>query len=274
MSNSKLRSILLGTALVAPWLTGCGFFPSLFNPPIDHLALGNPSQATAEVEQPNNYLIRKPQYALSYNNSKGIPNWVSWHLDQSWLGNVERQDDFRPDDILPEGWTVVTPNDYTNSGYDRGHLIPAGDRTKTEIDNSATFYMTNVVPQKPGNNRGPWLDLENYCRELVEQGKELYMIAGGYGQQEAIAAGKISPPSHLWKVIVVLDQPGQGFPGITNNTRVIAVDMPNQQGIRTTDWQTFRVSVDSVESKTGYDFLAKVPAAVQQTLESGVDQTP
>jgi endonuclease G len=63
-----------------------------------HLTLENPSNAAAT--DPNNYLMVKPQYALSYNNSKGIPNWVSWQLNENWLGSVDRDDKFRPDPTL------------------------------------------------------------------------------------------------------------------------------------------------------------------------------
>ena len=145
-----------------------------------HLTLGNPSNAATE---PNNYLILRPQYALSYNNSKGTPNWVSWQLNQNSLGSVERQNTFRPDDTLPAGWYRVRPNDYQRSNYDRGHVIPSGDRTRTPEDNSSTFLMTNMIPQAPANNREVWRELEEYSRELVQQGKELHVIAGGVGEK-------------------------------------------------------------------------------------------
>ncbi|MGK7950263.1 MAG: DNA/RNA non-specific endonuclease [Xenococcaceae cyanobacterium] len=90
-----------------------------------HLKYGNPSNANSK--DTNNYLLAKPQYALSYNCKTGIPNWVSWQLDRSWLGNVDRSDDFRPDSDLPNGCYAVRPNDYRGSGYDRGHLAPSGD---------------------------------------------------------------------------------------------------------------------------------------------------
>lgn len=94
-----------------------------------HLVLGNPSNAT--TGNANNYLMVKLQYVLSYNRSKGIPNWVSWQLNASWLGNAPRQNNFRPDPTLPEGWYRVRPSDYTGSGYDKGHMTPSADRSKS-----------------------------------------------------------------------------------------------------------------------------------------------
>ena len=235
-----------------------------------HLILGNPSKATNSTSNADNYLMVKPQYALSYNQSKGTPNWVSWQLNRSWLGNAQRQNNFRPEPELPANWYHVSPSDYNNSGYDRWHMAPSADRTKNQADNSATFLMTNIVPQEPDNNQGPWADLEDYCRELVSQGKELYIIAGPFNKSKAIAEGKITVPTKTWKVIVVLD-PGRGISGVSANTRLIAVEMPNEPGIRNTDWRNYRVSVDKVEAATRYDFLSNVPTTIQKVIESQID---
>ena len=78
-----------------------------------NLAMGNPSGATSDINSPNNYLLSKPQYTLSYNNSKGTANWVSWRLTTSWLGGIDRQDDFRPDSSLPSQFYHVGQNDFS-----------------------------------------------------------------------------------------------------------------------------------------------------------------
>jgi len=231
-----------------------------------HLLLGNPSQAgTTDL---NNYLLIKPQYALSYNAAKGIPNWVSWQLNASWLGSVDRQNDFRPDTTLPGGVYPVTPGDYAGSGYDRGHQAPSGDRTRNREDNSSTFLMSNMIPQEGDLNRGPWEKLESYCRDLVRAGKELYIVAGVTGQKGTIAGGRVSVPERNWKVVVILDTPGQGLAGVTASTRVIAVEMPNQRGIKDTDWPQYQVTVDQIEQATGYDLLSEVPVNVQKVIEA------
>lgn len=253
------------------FLSGCTL---LQQPPVMtsvHLRMGNPSRAAMDIRSPDNYLMIKPQYALSYNNSRRSPNWVSWQLDASWLGTVPRRNDFRPDDELPASFYRVVPSDYNNSGYDRGHMSPSGDRTNNPTNNSATFLMTNILPQTPDNNQGPWNDLEIYCRALAKQGKELFIISGGYGKKRAIGAAKIVPPSNVWKVIVVLDQPGQGVQGVGDRTRVIAVDMPNIQGIKTVNWRKYRVTVDQIEATTGYNLLSNLSEPLQQILESRLD---
>ncbi len=246
----------------------------------DHLALGNPSNATTNVNFPDNYLMSKPQYVLSYNRSRGTANWVSWHLNKDWKGNAERQDDFRPDPDIPSGWYAVRPSDYTNTGFDRGHLCPSDDRDTSKEDNSATFLMTNIFPQAPQNNRQTWRFLEEYCRELVKQGNEMYIISGIYGRggvgsnggvTETIANGRVVVPSRIWKVILVLPDGGDDLNRINANTRVIAVDMPNTEDSKDKKWFEFRVSVREIEAKTGLDFFSRLPTATQNAIETRVD---
>jgi endonuclease G len=251
----------------------------------EHLTMGNPSNAVTNVNQPTNYLMVKPQYVLSYYRDRGEANWVAWHLDTTWLGGAARQDDYRADTSLPSGWYQVDANDYSGSGFDRGHMCPSADRTSTVADNSATFLMTNFVPQAPNNNQGPWEALEGYLRNLVtNSGKELYIYSGGSGQggsgsnggtTNTVAAGRVVVPSETWKVIMVLDAAsGNDVARVTTSTRLIAVRMPNSQSIGTlpnTNWQTWRVSVDNVEALTGFDFFSNVPTNIQDVIEATVD---
>ncbi|GAB4398513.1 MAG: DNA/RNA non-specific endonuclease [Microscillaceae bacterium] len=245
-----------------------------------HLTLGNPSNAQANTAFSSNFLIVRDQYALSYHRDRGTANWVAWQLDKTWLGSVPRQDDFRADGVLPASWFRAAGNSYSGSGFDRGHLCPSADRDQTIADNSATFFMTNIIPQAPDNNQGPWADLENYCRSLVNTGQnELYIWAGGYGQggvgsigfANEVANGQITVPARTWKVIVVLPKGEEDLERIQASTRVIAVDMPNTQGILNTAWRDFRVSIDAIEMVTGLDFLADLPNSLENAIESRID---
>ncbi|MEH2272276.1 MAG: DNA/RNA non-specific endonuclease [Nostoc sp.] len=279
MKKTRLFKFLLPCVAVALSIALIGYLrPTTAQSSSLHLTLGNPSNAITSVSYPNNYLLVKPQYALSYSRDRGTPNWVSWQLNSSWLGSAPRQDNFRADTTLPTGWYQVGGSDYSGSGFDRGHMTPSADRTRTVTDNSATFLMTNMVPQSPDNNQGPWASLENYLRSLVTGGKELYIISGIYGMggtgsngtKYTIANGNVQVPNRVWKVIVVND-PGAGASGVTTNTRVISVNMPNTQGIRNNDWKTYRVSVDSIEVQTGFNLLSNVSTSVQSVIESRVD---
>jgi endonuclease G len=248
-----------------------------------HLNMGNPTGAVTSTNAPTNYLMEKPQFALSYHRDKGIPNWVSWHVDASWLGSAPRQDDFRADNTLPTGWYRVSNTSYTGSGFDRGHNCPSADRTRTTTDNSATFLMTNMIPQSPDNNQGPWARLEDYTRTLVNQGNECYVIMGQYGiggtgsngYRTTIDNDRVTVPNRIWKVIVVLPAAsGDDAARVTTSTRVIAVDMPNTQGIRNNNWGMYRTTVDAIESAAGVDVLSRVPASIQAVIESRVDNGP
>jgi len=236
----------------------------------EHLTMGNPSNAVTTTLQPNNYLMQKSQYALSYSRDNGGPNWVSWHLDASWLGSAPRQDDFRADTTLPTGWYRVQATDYSGSGFDRGHMCPSADRTITVTANSATFLMTNMIPQLPANNQGVWANLESYGRTLVSQGSELYIVSGGQGLQHFIANGHVAVPAQTWKVIIVLPVGSNDVSRVTTSTRTIAVVIPNS-GTINSDWRTYRVSVDQVEAITGFNFFSNVSSGVQAVIEGRVD---
>lgn len=250
-------------------------------PPADHLVMGNPSNAVTDIASENNYLMSKPQYALSYNRSRAIPNWVSWHLTPLWLGSAPRQDDFREDPTLPAGWFRVQDSSYSGSGFDRGHHCPSADRTNTIPDNSATFLMTNMMPQAPANNQGPWAMLEDYSRDLVSQGNELYIIMGGAGQggvgsngaANTVGGGNVVVPAFTWKVIMVIPNGVDDVNRVFKTTRTIAVIMPNTQSVNA-DWKTYRTSVDAVERLTGFNFFSNVRPQMQRIIESRVDRVP
>ncbi|HBI82013.1 MAG TPA: hypothetical protein DDY04_08755 [Bacteroidales bacterium] len=246
----------------------------------DHLLPGNPSNATTNLLSADNYLMMKPQYCLSYNNTKQTANWVAWHLNTSWMGSVSRQNDFRADNTLPATWYHVTESDYYYSqyGFDRGHICPSADRTATVADNSATFLMTNMVPQTPNNNQIVWENFESYCRNLTQNGSELYLIAGPHGAGGTSAKGTFSilksgvtVPALVWKIALVLPNGNNDLSRITATTRVIAIVIPNNQECSKYPWTSYRVSVDSIEHLTGFDFFRNIPYDIQNTLEVKVD---
>ena len=249
----------------------------------EHLAMGNPSEATEDPAKGENFLMKKEQYALSYNKKTGTPNWVSWHLNKDWLGDVERENDFRPDGTLPKGFPRFTPRAYFRSGFDKGHLCPSGDRTATPEDNSATFLMTNMIPQAPNNNQKGWERLESYCRGLAKKGKELYIVCGpagvgGVGSNGFKAAlkaeqGTLRVPGKTWKVVLVLPKGVTDPNQVKPSARVIAVIMPNDQTV-TKNWAKHRVSAEEVEELTGLTFFSAVPAEVAEELRSHVDDEP
>ncbi|NNE66435.1 MAG: hypothetical protein HKN33_07695 [Pyrinomonadaceae bacterium] len=238
----------------------------------DPLLFGNPSDATTDTANENNYLMFKPQYSLSYRRATATPNWVAWRLDSTWVGTAPRQNDYRADPALPAGWYQVQDSDYSGSGYNRGHICPSGDRTRSIPDNSATFLMTNFFPQTTQNNGGPWLDLETYLRTLAAQGKEIYIFAGGYGSLGTIANGEVTVPAITWKIALVLDSGENDLERVNKGTRVISVSMPNTFTInQNAPWREFRVSVNGIESMTGFDFFSELSKNTEEIIERRVD---
>lgn len=244
----------------------------------DNMLLGNPSGAIANIGAPSNYLMNETYYIESYNRDRGTPNWVSWYVGTSSLGSAARQDDFRANPALPSGWYQVGSTSYSGSGFDRGHNCPSADRTSTITANSATFLMTNMIPQAPRNNQQTWGNMEGYIRSLVTAGNEVYVIMGSYGtggtgsagSANTINNGNVTVPSNVWKVVVVIPNGTGDLSRITSSTRVIAVNTPNINTI-STDWKAYRTSVNAIEAATGYDLLSNVSTAIQSVIEAQVD---
>jgi len=246
----------------------------------DNLLLGNPSGATSDPTNTTNYLLTHPQFATGYNAQRGIPVWTSWHVGRTDLTKAApRQDDFRADPALPRQFYQVTPRSYAGSGFDKGHNCPSGDRTASLDDNSATFLMSNMVPQASQNNQQTWAHLEEYTRSQVENGQEAYVLMGSYGRggtgknglASTLDQGRVSVPARIWKVVVFLPEGSNDLQRIVaGQGRVLAIDTPNDNSI-SPEWNQYLTSVDKIEAATGLDILSALPAATQVQLQRVVD---
>ena len=244
-----------------------------------HLTMGTPN--TGVPASDNNYLMDKPEFTLSYNRSRGGANWVSWHLSDEWIGTLTRVDTFRADPEVPADWFRVSEFDYVGSGFDRGHMVPNADRDKeTSVPiNQATFLMSNMIPQAPNNNQGPWAALEGHLRSLTPA-NEVYIVAGGVGTggvgsngaASTIAGGNVTVPAQTWKVALILPKGNDDISRVSCSTQTLAVIMPNTQTINS-DWMTYITTVDAVETLTGYDFFSNLPDAVENCVEAGTNGT-
>lgn len=242
------------------------------------MLMGNPSNAASDTASANNYLMQKPYYTLCYNRKAGKPNWVSWHINKDDLGSQSRANNFRPDSALPAGWYHVSGRSYVGSGFDRGHNCPSADRTATSAANAATFLMSNMMPQAPNNNQHTWANFENYIRNLVKAGNEVYVIMGSYGATgtgskgtlTAIDNGHVTVPSQIWKVVIVLPNGDHDLARVNDSTRVIAVNTPNINTL-SSDWTQYLTTVDAIEAATGYDLLSNVADSIQQVIEARTD---
>ena len=248
-----------------------------------NMLFGNPSSAQPVMAMMNNYLIDQGYYIESYNATKGTPNWVSWHLDATNTTNsAPRVDNFAAFNGLPASWFSVQSNSYNYGtyGFDRGHNCPSADRTSSANANSATFLMTNMIPQAPQNNQQTWRFLEEYLRSQVVLGNEVYVIMGSYGTGgtglngpfNAILSGtgQINVPSHVWKIAVIIPAGNSDAGRVSSSTRVIAVNTPNINSINT-DWKQYIVTVRDIETATGYNLLSNLAQNIQDAVETKKD---
>ncbi len=201
---------------------------------------GVPNISGASTASTTNYLAVKKGYVMSYNGVEGRANWVGWTLRSSDLGPVERSNRFREDSELPRQFKRVDDDDYRESGYDRGHLCNSEDRTASVYLNEETFLMSNMIPQTPELNRGPFKFLEAYCRKLVlKKGQKLLIYSGGIGAKGRLTSG-VPIPQYCWKAIYT-------------PTEEIYVLFPNERTLEK-NWNKYRVTKDRLEKMTGFQF--------------------
>lgn len=269
MAFAKRVLPILACLSISPWLAA----QESTSP---NIRFGMPSPAKADPSHKEDYLIERAQYVLSYNNKTKTPNWVCWCLKKEDIGKSQRGA-FKQDGTLPAGFTQITSTVYNDSGFDRGHMCPAQDRSSHQKDMDATFFLTNVVPQSPDSNQHAWERLESYCRSLARD-HVLYICCGPHGvggvgkngKADVIGKGKmqVTVPAKLWKVILVMPNEAAGP---RKNTRAIAIIMPNNQEVGY-DWAKHRVSVREVEKLTGFTFFPKIDAEIAHEIKKDADE--
>ena len=244
---------------------------------------GLPSAATNTDY--NNLLVARSTYTASYNASRGTPNWVSYELDrrQSSTGQ-DRCNCFTAEPMLPAALRVYT-SDYTNGGYDRGHMTRSADRTLTNGENARTYYLSNVVPQTADLNQGVWAAFENQLADSAAAGRAVYIIAGPlfsasaaprYIKQDS-GQTKIRIPDSTWKVAFIGPYSlGHAFQrgdirswDDLAGTTVLAVNMPNVAGVLNDPPSKYATTVQAIEASTGYGFLSLLPTAYRNAIEVG-----
>lgn len=241
--------------------------------------LGIPSQAKSGEK-----LIEHDAYTVLYSLEDLVPVWVSWHVDADDLGNLDRDGiTFSPDPSITDKKYSVTHDDFTSSGFDRGHICPNADRDSSETLQLETFYTTNVAAQNWKLNQQDWKYLEEDIRGLVEDdGYEAYVVAGVWGEgglnkdnkkmteydrDDEDELAPITVPGYFWKVAVLLKDGNGDLSRIDKDTDVIAVWFPNEPVPDDKAWTDYICSVDYVEEKTNLDFFSAVSDDIESYLE-------
>ena len=269
------RQGYLSLALAATLLTTLPRARATINVSLQ-LQLGNPSGATADSTNHDHYLIQRTVESLDFSDNLGEPNWASWDLTSTDMGSSGRTASFYADTTLPADFYEVTSGDYTNSGFDRGHMCPSDDRSDTAADNKLLYYMTNIIPQTPDNNEGVWESFESYCQNLAQQGNEMLLICGpsAFNGSRISPSGKASIPGYTWKVAVVVPAgSGTAASRVTASTRVIAVKIPNIAGVRSDPWTNYVTSANQIQFDTGYTFFTALSSSIATALRAKVDSS-
>ncbi|MDE7427551.1 MAG: DNA/RNA non-specific endonuclease [Muribaculaceae bacterium] len=199
-------------------------------------------------------------FTVSYNPQHRIPNYVSWELTAAEAASraADRKNVSFAADADVEGCPV--PGDYRKSGFDRGHMAPAGDMRWSDKAMEQCHYMTNIAPQVNSLNTGSWKKLEEATRRWAAADSAVIVVCGPVltdRLSRKIGASEVTVPERFFKVIMApYAQPPRAIGFIFHNN-----NMPQsmQQAVRT---------VDQVEEITGLDFFSALPDEIENQIES------
>lgn len=261
----KAKAYMLGFLVVALFavistagnLSGCSH-------PDDEGAVDKPVSHIAGLDRvvtdpgAAEYLVDYTGMNVSFNPRAHVPNWVAWELTrEETAGDVPRTQKFVTDESVPG---CADPWDYSYSGYDRGHMAPAGDMKWSKKAMDESFYMTNICPQLNSLNSGAWRTLEEKCRVWAQADSAIVIVAGPVLTDkltETIGDSHVVVPERFFKVILSpYSNPPRGIGFIMNNGKVAG------------GMQKAAVSIDEVEALTGHDFFSALPDEVENAVES------
>ncbi len=215
-------------------------------------------------------IIEYTGFAVSYNNSTRLPNWVAYELTATEVaGDLPRKDKFRPD---PSAFgPQANKDDYRNSGWDRGHMAPAADmKWNTDAMDESCFF-TNICPQNPQLNGGDWKELEEQCRKWAQKHGNLYITCGPIildNEHGTIGANEVIIPDKFYKVVLARingEYRGAGF--IFHNSPLRKSKISGKPPVNR-PLESYLVPIDEVEAITGIDFFPALPADTQNRVES------
>ncbi len=206
-------------------------------------------------------IIKHQYYTLSYNEKYEQAEWVAYVLTPSYLKKIDRK---RPYFIYDKKVKTKSANyrNYKQSGYDRGHLCPAGDMRFSKEAFNDTFYTSNISPQNHDFNAGIWNRLEQKVRYWTKKYGKLYVITGGVlnGKLKTIGQEKVAVPDYFYKILLDNTEP---------DVKAIAFLIPNKN-VNDALYK-YVVSIDKIEQLTGIDFFPALPDTIENNLESKSD---
>lgn len=228
--------------------------------------LSTPEQIEDSMELPalssNDVILQYTAFTVNYNSARRIPNWVAYELTASETdGESTRQGTFTMDKSYSGAQAMR--EDYSNSGWDKGHMAPAADMKWSPDAMHESFYLTNVCPQNPDLNRKDWQMLERKCREWANKWEKVHIVCGPIikdGKYGTIGERKVVIPDAFFKVVLAYDG---------RNYRSIGFVMDNDSARHSMKKSSF--SVNSVEEITGYNFFHLLDDSIEEDVEAQND---
>lgn len=266
--KGKLRNTITASAILALSIstTGCALAVDNQQQTEDAPILTPPNLELPKGGKSHGIIVEHTGYTLSYDTINHNPFWVAWQLtSEEANGSCERSNEFMQDPDIPARH-AVRDNSYRGSGYDRGHMCPAGDLKWNKKAMEESFYMSNMCPQNHELNSVWWEHVERAERQWAKNEGSIYIVCGPIYDKDKepqyISRGRfrIGIPYGFFKVVLSLN-PGQekaiGFIYLNDDTR-----QPMQE-VATT--------IDNVEEVTGYDFFSGLDDETEERLESRAD---
>ncbi|MDR1160867.1 MAG: DNA/RNA non-specific endonuclease [Tannerellaceae bacterium] len=218
-----------------------------------------PQLVTNRKEQ----IINHEGFTVSYNADFRIANWTAYELtaDEVKDNTFKRPNRFFPDPEVKGA--MATNNDYKRSGYDKGHLVPAGDMGWSEEGMRASFYFSNICPQDGGLNNGLWKRLEKQCSRWATKYGAIDIVTGPVitDSMGRLGKNKVGIPDKFYKVV-----------SSTTGGKARSIGfLVENRNYGNTLLKEVAVTVDSIETVTGIRFFTSFPAGTQQEMKSAID---
>ncbi|MEM1337847.1 MAG: DNA/RNA non-specific endonuclease [Bacteroidota bacterium] len=260
MSRNRLRyTILLALCVVGFWVFDNFYTPSPYSDP--NSTASPPFEEVLMPSTTYDAVVIHDFFMLSYSEPHEQAEWVAYRLEKAHLTYDDRERPYFVEDPKVKSKSADWRN-FKGSGYDRGHLCPAGDRRFSEYAFNETFYTSNITPQKNAFNAGIWNRLEVQVRRWCRRYGTLYIITGGVLGDDLPKIGMedVAVPKAFYKI--VLRKSG-------NEYRAVAFLIPHQESIK--PLSDFLIPVDELEKVTGLDFFYELNDASERKMEQEVD---
>ena len=260
MKKRTLYTLLMILCVVGFWVFDNFYTPNSYS---------DPKKDNSEVSIPEFILpsatsgsvVHHVNYSLSYKEAYEQAEWVAYTLKKEHLTYDDRERPYFIEDPYVKTKSADWRN-YKRSGYDRGHLCPAGDRRFSEFAYNETFYTSNIVPQRNDFNAGVWNRLEMQTRYWAKKYGNVYVITGGVLKKglDEIGDEDVAVPNYFYKIIAK---------GRKDKIRAVAFLFPHRES--TEKMQNFLVPIDRLEELTGINFFEKLNNVDEAKLESKIE---